>query len=466
MAGLYASAVQQPNVVVILADDMGWGDVGYHGFKDIQTPNIDKLAKSGTWFEQGYVTASVCGPSRAGLISGVYQQRFGFLGNTEGSIIPLDQPTLAERMKVHGYRTGMIGKWHVGHEKDELPNARGFDFYYGSLTGSHDYFRSGTDPHGKQRALLPIFRNGQVEPPIEERGGYLTDLYTKEAVDFIERSRDDPFFLYVAHNAVHYPWQADKKDIKRLKDLKVHHEERRHFAAMVLALDDSVGRIVKCLEKNGLERDTLVVFLSDNGTPRGQGFKAPKQKTRGQTTMSSPGSFNGFKGDTYEGGIRVPFVMAWPGAIPAGKAYPYPVSSLDIVATAVANSGGIQLKNGLEIDGVDLIPFLAGEQVGRPHDWLYWRRGEDYAIRKGDWKLAYNDQNGPKTIRFFNLADDSGEWKDVVSNYPERAQAMQDLFDAWDGGLPGNMDGKNPKNRNGGYANGKRVKVDEFNAKH
>lgn len=458
---------QQPNIVVILADDMGWGDVGYHGFKDIRTPHIDRLAKSGAWFEQGYVTASVCGPSRAGLISGVYQQRFGFYGNGEKFVIPRNQPTIGERLRARGYATGMIGKWHVGHKENELPNARGFDFYYGSPTGSHDYFKSSTNPKHKQRGLLPIYRNGEMEAPIQEKGDYLTDLYTEEAVGFIERKKDQPFFLYVAHNAVHYPWQADEKDLARLQDLKVHHPERRHFAAMVLALDDSVGSIVRCLDRNNLTKKTLVVFLSDNGSPRGQGFEQPRQKKRGSTTMSSPGDFNGFKGDVYEGGIRVPFAMSWPGTIPVGKRYPHPVSSLDIAATAMGISSGPDLSRGLGLDGENLIPFLKGTKAGRPHEVLYWRRGDDYGIRKGDWKLLWNDARdgtGTERIELFDLKKDSGERKDLAQARTQHAQDLKNHFDAWDSRQPASMaDHGGPRNRNQNYAGGQRVDVSKFN---
>lgn len=468
-ASLPAWAARNPNIVVILADDMGWGDVGYHGCKDIRTPHIDRLAREGTWFRQGYVTASVCAPSRAGLVSGVYQQRFGFLGNGERFFIPLDQPTLAERLKARGYRTGMIGKWHVGQEEKHLPNARGFDFYYGSTFGSHDYFRSSTDPDTPKRGLLPIYRNSGIEPPIQERGGYLTDIYTDEALGFIEQSKDAPFFLYVSHNAVHYPWQADPEDIERLKDLPVHHEDRRFYAAMVLALDDGVGRIVECLKKNDLERDTLVFFLTDNGATRGQGIEDPGRKKNGKTVMSSPGPLHGFKGDPYEGGTRIPFVMCWPGKVPAGQAYPHPVISLDIAATAMACSTGPDLEQGLPLDGVNLLPYVRGENDGRPHEILYWRRGGDYAVRKGDWKLLFGDSRdgiAHDRIELYNLAEDPNESKDLVDSQPERARTLQDLFDAWDGGLPDSMAGNaaNPVNRNRRYARGHRVDIPALNA--
>lgn len=467
-ASLAEAKRDNPNIIVILADDMGWGDVGYHGFDNIRTPHLDRMAETGTWFSQGYSSASVCGPSRAGLMSGIYQSRFGFLGNGEKFIIPLDQPTLAERMKARGYATGMVGKWHVGHEEEELPNARGFDFYYGSTFGSHHYFESSTDPNHPDRGLLPIYRNREIEPPIQERGGYLTDIYAEEAVGFIERNKDKPFFLYLSHNAVHYPWHADPDDIERLKDLDVHHEDRRFYAAMVLALDDSVGSVVQCLEKHGLTEDTMVVFLTDNGATRGQGLESPGLKTRGNTVMSDPGPFNGFKGDVYEGGIRVPFVMSWPGTVPAGLEYKHPVISLDIAATAMAVSKGKDLEHGLELDGVNLIPYLQGKKTGRPHDLLYWRRGDDYAIRKGDWKLQMNDSRdgtGRDKIELFNLVADPGEWNDLANSQPERAQVLQNMFDKWDSALPDSMAGHaDPVNRNKGFKKGNRIHVGEYNA--
>ncbi|WP_234042012.1 sulfatase family protein [Persicirhabdus sediminis] len=459
-----SQAATPPNVIIVLADDQGYGDVGFHGFDDIRTPNIDKLAKGGTSFAQGYVTASVCGPSRCGIMSGMHQQRLGYYGNGPLSVIPHSQQNFAEMMKELGYHTGMIGKWHLGETEDQLPWNRGFDFYYGSPTGSHDYFKSSANADETRKAIFPVYRNGKIDTPIQERGDYLTEVYGDEAADFINENKDRPFFLYVAHNAVHFPWQVHDKYLERLKDLPVHHEERRFFAGMVLALDDSVGAILDAVEKNGLSENTLIFYLSDNGTPRGQGFKQPKQKERGTTTMSSPGDFNGFKGDTYEGGLRVPLVAYWPGTIPAGQVYPHPVVSFDMAPTAVARSGMTKPSKGLPFDGVDLLPYITGEKPAneRPHQNMFWRRDNDYAIRQGDWKLCWNSRSD-QTIELYNLAEDPGERVDLVNKYPERAQQMQDAFDAWDSQLAENVTGKVPANRNVKYAEGKRTNVSQFN---
>jgi arylsulfatase A-like enzyme len=462
--GLSASAAQQPNVVLIYSDDHGWGDVGYHGYDDVMTPNIDRLAEGGTQFSQGYVCASVCGPSRAGMLTGVYQQRMGVYGNYDKGGIPTSQPMVFEMLKREGYATGAIGKWHVGMEKEEWwPNARGADFFYGFLSGSHDYYESTTDMEYQKKGLRPIMRNREIEPPIQDSNGYLTEMFTKEAVGFIERTGDKPFFLYLGYNAVHYPWSVPQSYIDRVQGLDTH-DERKLFAGMLLAMDDGVGAVMDALKKKGVEKDTLVIFMSDNGSPRGQGIAQPRQKIRGETTMSSPGPFNGFKGDTYEGGIRVPFVMNWPGRIPAGKTYPHPVINLDLVPTIMALNGISRPRKGFEFDGVDLMPYLTGEKTERPHDVLYWRRGEDYAIRKGDWKLAWNDQGSSREINLYNLSEDPGEWKNLAASNPERAQALQDMFDEWDGVLADNQSGRNAKNRNAGYASGTRVNVAEFNA--
>jgi len=460
------AAGRKPNVVLIYSDDQGWGDVGYHGYKDVLTPNIDQLAAEGTQFSQAYVSASVCGPSRCGLLTGVYQQRLGVYGNYDKGGIPTSQPTLFEMLKREGYTCGVVGKWHVGMARKELrPNSRGADLFYGFLGGSHDYCTSSTDPEFRRKGERPIMRNRQVEPPIQESKGYLTEMFTKEAVQFIERTGDEPFCLYLAYNAVHHPWSVPDSYVKRVQQLDTH-DERKLFAGMVLALDDGVGAIMAALREKGVADDTLVIFMSDNGSPRGQGIAPPRQKTRGTTTMSSPGPFNGFKGDTYEGGTRVPFVMRWPGRIPQGKTYGQPVINLDIAATVLGRCGVSKPWQGHAFDGVDLLPFLTwANGDAKPHEVLYWRRGEDYAVLAGDWKLAWNDQSGPRTIRLFNLADDPGEWKDLAQSHLKRAQAMQDRFDAWDSALPDNQSGRNPRNRNTGYAAGKRVDVAEFNKK-
>lgn len=456
--------IEKPNVVLIYSDDQGWGDVGYHGFEDIMTPNIDTLAAHGTQFSQGYVCASVCGPSRAGLLTGIYQQRMGVYGNYDKGGIPTRQPMIFEMLKKQGYQTGAIGKWHVGAAQEELrPNNRGVDFFYGFLWGAHDYSKSSTDPEDPRKSERPIYRNTKIEPPIQDSNGYLTEMFTKEAVGFIERTSDEPFFLYVAYNAVHHPWDVPKPYVDRVQGLKTH-DERKLFAGMVLAMDDGVGAVMDALKKKGVADDTLVIFMSDNGSPRGQGIAQPRQKVRGTTTMSSPGPFNGFKGDTYEGGIRIPFVMHWPGRIPAGKTYSHPVINLDLMPTILARCGVSSPGKGFGFDGVDLMPYITGRQQSRPHNVLYWRRGEDYAIRQGDWKLTWNDQAGPQTIRLFDMANDPEECKDLSARHPDRAQTLKNLFDAWDSQLPDNQSGRNPRNRNVGYVTGDRINVAKYNA--
>ncbi|MCW8866347.1 MAG: sulfatase-like hydrolase/transferase [Colwellia sp.] len=246
-------------------------------------------------------------------------------------------------------------------------------------------------------------------------------------------------------------------------DLKVP-EERKLFAGMLLAMDDGVGEVMKSLKKNGIDENTLVFFMSDNGSPRGQGLYKPKKKVRGQTVMSNPGPFNGFKGDTYEGGIRVPFIMRWPNKVPAAATYDKPVINLDIAATMLALNGVDNPSKGLPFDGVNLMPYITNKIQTAPHQSLYWRRDNDYAVRHGDWKLTFNDQSGPKSIRLFNIAKDRGEYHDVSGEYPKIAQDLQNQFDAWDSQLPENTFGKTATNRNSDYHKGKRIDVSEHNS--
>ena len=459
VANASAQDAPRPNVVIIYADDMGWGDVGCHGVEDVLTPNIDRLAAQGVLFSQGYVSASVCGPSRCGLMTGVYQQRLacGENPNTIGfpdaseypyAGLPTRQPILPEMLQPLGYHCGMMGKWHLGLHETMRPNARGFDEYYGFLNGAHDYELAFPD-FARQKALWPLFRNNEMQPEYE---GYLTDTFSDKAVDFIERTDDEPFFLYVAYNAVHHPWQVPEKYLERTRDLS-EVEDRRFFAAMVLAMDDGIGRIMDAIDMKGVTDDTILFFISDNGSPRGQGLDHPvkdNRKERGDCTMSSPGPFRGFKGDTFEGGIRIPFIMRWPGRIEAGSRYDQPVVNLDVMPTVLAELGIEQPSRGLPFDGVDLMPYLEGERGdARPHDVLYWRRDEDYALRRGDWKLACNDASCPQNadVMLFDLASDPGEYNDLSEERPELTQELQALFDAWDSPLPPSHCWGSPSNR-------------------
>ncbi|MDZ4800283.1 MAG: sulfatase-like hydrolase/transferase [Bryobacteraceae bacterium] len=399
----------KPNVVVIVADDLGYGEIGVQG-TEVPTPNIDALAKGGVRFTNGYVSCPVCSPTRAGLMTGRYQQRFGHelnpgpAQNSDPNFgLPLDQTTLANRMTSLGYATGMVGKWHLGYQPQYHPMKRGFDEFFGFLGGAHSYIDSRADKAN------PIYRG---TTPVEEPE-YLTDAFMREAARFIDSKANQPFFLYLTFNAVHNPLQGAKY-LDRFKN--VTDEKRRHFSAMLSALDDGVGRVVTALRNSRLEENTLIVFISDNGGPT-------------PATTAGNGPLHGFKGQVYEGGIRVPYIMQWKGRIPAGKTYDKPVISLDILPTAVAAAGG-PAPTG--IDGVDLLPFLTGKNSGTPHDELHWRFGPQWAVRKGDWKLLKTAQG---SVELYDLKSDIGEKKDLAASAAPKLKELQASHDAWNAQL-------------------------------
>jgi arylsulfatase A-like enzyme len=408
---------QRPNVILIISDDQGYADVGYQGMKDIPTPNIDALARSGVRFSNGYVSCPVCSPTRAGLMTGRYQQRFGFEfnpgpgGYTAEFGLPLDETTIADRMKAAGYRTGAVGKWHLGSTEKFSPTRRGFDEFFGFPGGGHDYFRDDLD------GLNPIRRN---DTPVAE-DEYLTDAFTREAVDFIDRHAAGPFFLYLAYNAVHSPMQASDKYLERFASIS--DQRRRAHAAMMAAMDDGIGRVLDAVRTRGLEDRTLIFFLADNGGPTVQ-------------TTSSNRPLRGVKGQVYEGGIRVPFLVSWKGHLAAGKVYDRPVISLDIFPTALAAAGGAP-PQGRRLDGINLLPYLSGEKQGEPHESLCWRFGPQAAIRRGDWKLirlhGANDEK--KTFELYNLAEDVAEEKNLAGEKPDIVNKLTVSLDAWNAEL-------------------------------
>ncbi len=408
-----ASAQDQaarPNVIVIVADDLGWGETGPQGGKDIPTPALDSMAKSGIRFTNGYVSCPVCSPTRAGFLTGRYQQRFGHEFNpgpeqtaSEGFGLDLKQATIADRMKALGYATGMFGKWHLGYKPDYHPLKRGFDEFYGFLGGAHPYLPEGA------RARGAILRGTEaLEPP-----AYLTDAFGGEAVSFIEKHKDRPFFLYLPFNAVHAPLQGIDKYLKRFESLS---GRRQTFAAMLSAMDDNIGRVLDKLAELKIEERTLVFYFSDNGGPTPQ-------------TTSGNGPLRGFKGQAFEGGIRVPFMVQWKGKLPAGKVYDQPVIALDILPTAVAAAGGA-IDPAWKLDGVNLLPFLTGENPGRPHEALFWRMGDKKAARLGDWKLVFDRDLAKPGL--FNLAEDIGEKNDLAEKSPEKLKELQAALDAWE----------------------------------
>jgi arylsulfatase A-like enzyme len=408
-----------PNIVVIVGDDMGYADIGFHGSKDIPTPNLDALARAGVRFTDGYVTGPYCSPTRAGLLTGRYQQRFGHefnMGVQPNVGLPLEEKTLADRLKAAGYRTALFGKWHLGADAEHHPMSRGFDEFFGFLGGAHSYLDVMAESNN------PVLDGRKPAPPIE----YLTDAVSDRAVDFIKRNRNQPFFLYVAFNAVHTPTHATDKYLARFKNIA--DAQRRTYAAMLSAMDDGIGRTIAALRENNLEENTLIVFFSDNGGPTMQG-----------TTIngSSNAPLRGSKRQTWEGGIRVPFVIRWKGKLPENKVDSRPIIQLDVFPTVLA-AAGIRIT---ELDGVNLLPFLTTQPNALPHDALYWRLGSNMAIRRGDWKLVLTD-DGPLRANYdelkdltkaqlFNLKDDIGEKTDLSAKFPDRKKELAELWQRW-----------------------------------
>ena len=400
-------AAKKPNVVYIVADDQGYGELGCQGCKEIPTPSIDSIAKNGVRFTNGYVSCPVCSPTRAGLMTGRYQQRFGHEFNPGPAELaepnfglPLSQKTMADYMKAQGYATGVVGKWHLGYKPEFYPQKRGFDEFFGFLGGAHPYNGGGIEGDN-------AIRRGST--PIEEQQ-YLTEAFGREAAAFIERHKDEPFFLYLPFNAVHGPLQESAKD----KDLfpEITDPKRRIYAKMTKSMDYAVGAVLTKLRNLGLEENTLVIFHSDNGGPT-------------KSTTSGNGPLNGFKGDTLEGGIRIPFMMQWKGKLPAGKVDDRPVISLDVLPTVVAVAGGKAASN---VEGVDLLPYVTGKKGGKPHEALFWRYGNKWAARVGDWKLV----NNADSTKLFNLADDIGETHDLASEEADKYSQLDAAYKAWD----------------------------------
>jgi arylsulfatase A-like enzyme len=409
-----------PNIIIILTDDQGYGDVGFNGSTEIPTPGIDRIANSGVVFTNGYVSFAVCGPSRAGLITGRYQDRFGFSRNpllapkdsTMG--LPQSEETLAALLKRAGYRTGVLGKWHLGAHPSQHPNKRGFDEFYGFLEGGHRYFPSEWDLNDISEAKTQYdgYRTKMLRnSTIAEETEYLTDALSREAVDFIKRNSKQPFFLYIAYNAPHAPMQATEKYLARFSHIA--DEKRRTYAAMVSAVDDGVNNLLNTLKDLKIEENTIVFFLSDNGGP-----------TKDNASSNKP--LRGFKGDFYDGGIRVPFAMQWKGVIQPGTKYHYPIISLDIFGTAAALNN---LKPKNEIDGVNLIPFLTGKKAGIPHEALFWRgsNNEKWAVRTPDDKMVMTKE----MTQLFDSKIDIAEKNNVSASSPEKTQQLQALLDHW-----------------------------------
>ena len=453
---------QNPNIILITVDDMGMADCSLYGEGDIATPNIDRLGEQGVVFENAYVTSPVCAPSRAAMITGRYQHRYGFeftmqarylknrleyLGfryfiNSDPWVpkwmpevpggkdileqgLPRSEVTLAEVLKRKGYRTGITGKWHLGWVDERKPNAMGFDEQYGFFHSHSLYVPEGTpgyvdqkiegdwtDPHiwsGQRNGNHAIHRNGKV---IEE-SGYLTDRITEESISFIQNNRDQPFFLWVSYSAPHTPLQAPEEYVEKYSGIK--DPVKRVYRAMIDNLDDNLGRLMGFIDGSGLAENTLIFFISDNGGAE-------------YTLTTDNGRYEGGKNTEFEGGVKVPFIMRWTGTIPAGMRYDPMVSSLDIfpTSTQAAHAGTMP---GRAIDGENLVPYVTGSIDNPPHEYLFWKRGNSKVVRSNEWKLLINDHSGDTLL--YNLKENKYEGPDLSASRPGAINELISAYRQW-----------------------------------
>ena len=419
---------EKPNLIIIITDDQGYGDVGFNGCTDIPTPNIDRIAYEGVKFTDGYVSYPVCGPSRAGLLTGRYQDRFGFTTNPTISPnhpeagIPLEEENIAEVLTKVGYKNAIIGKWHMGSHPVHHPLNRGFHHFFGFLSGGHNYFPRQYNLNDLSEVKKPFdwYRTKLIHDRerVDVDADYLTDVLSDASVNFIKKcsKNNDPFFLYVAYNAPHNPLQATQKYLDRF----THIEDwgRRNYAAMVSAVDDGVGQILQTLTECGLDDDTLIFFLSDNGGA--------------SNNSSDNGILRDHKGSLFEGGVRVPFALRWPNTIPAGTVYTHPIISLDIMATITALAGA-EIAPERPLDGVNLLPFVTNENKEAPHDYLFWRKFDrnGVAVRSGDFKLVDERKRNQLGYAVFNVAEDVSEKVNLSEVDLDRNEELLEKHTAW-----------------------------------
>ncbi len=444
---LKAESNERPNIVLIVGDDLGYGELGCYGGSDIPTPNLDALASQGVRFTDGYVTAPYCAASRAGMIAGRYQTRFGFEFNPVGAKnndpaigLPTSETTIAEHLRGVGYATSLVGKWHLGGTPAFHPQRHGFDEFFGFLHEGHFYVpppwngvttwlrRTALPSGGKglwtspDRRIIWSTQLGHNEPPYDadnpvmrssqpvDECENLTDAFTREACHFIERKQEQPFFLYLAYNAVHSPLQGEDKYMDRFSHID--NVQRRLFAAMLSHLDDCVGRVIDSLKQHDLQDNTLVIFLSDNGGP-----------TAELTSSNAP--LRDGKGSLYEGGVRVPMIVSWKDQVQPGPSDSI-ASSLDLTATALTAAG---VKNKLnQLDGVDLMPLLSGRAQPTARETLYWRLGEKHAMRHKKWKLI---RTGDRPWELYDLSVDVGESHDLACGRVDVVQQLSKMWHDW-----------------------------------
>jgi arylsulfatase A-like enzyme len=429
-AALALAQPKRPNIVLIMTDDHGSGDLGCYGSPDIRTPHIDALAKDGLLFRNWYSNAAMCAPARAGLMTGRHPIRAGVPSN--GPELPSSQKTIASLLKANGYKTALVGKWHLGTAHSHSPLDHGFDNFYGFHAGCVDFYSHRYYWGEPNRVNFHDLYRGRTE--IFEDGQYLTERLTAEARQFVRGAAAAPFFLYLAYNAPHYPMHAPPKYVERFKHLP---EERRMYAAMISAVDDGIGELRALLKELRIDRDTIVLFTADNGaTTEPRAGLGGKPATAGYNR-----GFRGFKFSLFDGGTHVPAVIAWPGRIPAGRTTSQIAAHYDFAPTMLAAAGLHAMPDG-HFDGVNLWPAISkAEVIERPP--LHWQNGKQLAMRKGQWKLTLNGYtadgtpNGRKPIEgedavfLANLEQDPGESRNLRRAQPDVAATLEAELKAW-----------------------------------
>jgi len=460
------TGTRPPNIIVIVADDLGYNDISINGggvAGEVQTPNIDAIGRTGMIVEQGYASNATCSPSRAAIMTGRYPTRFGFeftsapqafaryishsdpdalrqpifheervadVPPRETLGLPSSEVTIAEMLQGQGYHTMLIGKWHLGEVPTMRPEAQGFQEALGIMQGA-SMFLPPNDPNVVNARLdfdpIDRFLWANLQYAVDWHGadgdarmrprGYVTDYFADEAVNAIEANRNRPFFLYLSFNSVHTPLQATREDYDALSAIPDH--TQRVYGAMIRSLDRGVGRVMQALRDNGIDDNTIVIFVSDNG---GAWYT-------GLADINAP--FRGWKSTFFEGGIRTPYFIRWPGGLPSGQRIAGPATHMDIFATAAAASGAPPQP---QVDGVNLLPYLRGEAQGAPNQRIFWRSGPYRAVRDGDWKLQVSET--PNRVWLFNLATDPTEQHDLSAQNPERVAAMRAMIEAQNADLP------------------------------
>ena len=424
-----AAPAKQPNVIIIYTDDQGSIDTHAYGAEDLATPNMDRLARTGVRFTQFYAPAPVCSPSRAGLLTGRYPVRAGVPGNvssTQGEPgMPTEQTTIAEMMKGAGYGTAHIGKWHLGYTPETMPNAQGFDYSFGHMGGCIDNYSHFFYWHGPNRHDL--WENGEV---VHEPGRYFPDLMVEKAVDYIDQRDGAPFFMYFAMNVPHYPYQGDPKWLEYY-DKKGVEYPRNLYAAFVSSQDERIGRLLDALEERGLREDTLIIFESDHGH---------STEERAHHGGGNSGPYRGAKFSVFEGGLRIPAIVSWPGHLPEGEVREQIGHGCDWMPTIAELCG---VAPPADIDGKPIVDVIRSGDAETPHDVLHFQKGTGkdmaWAVRKGDWKLLGNPRDTSERpnnrvvapLFLVHLAEDPGEKVNLVDKHPEKVEELKALHETW-----------------------------------